>query len=152
MAENKVDFSDYKGPSGVGRDSVWLTNEDLPHDRDTPVTIERTVVARKVKFQQGREVAVVLALKFAGKDRVLRVNATIRRVLVALYGADTSGWWGKPVLLYVEQDVRRPDGSTGPAVRIRAKRPDAPKPAATGATKAAPSPARQPGDDVDPFQ
>ena len=38
--------------------------------------------------------------------------------------ADGAAVTGKRVLLYVEQDVRRPDGTRGPAVRIRAKRVD----------------------------
>jgi len=116
---------DYKGPSGIARDSNWLTNEDLPHDRDVRVTIEKVVLRRNVKFQGGRTKPVSLALKFAGKGRELALNATNRKVLAALFGPDTGAWFDKPVLLFVEQGVRRPDGTNGPAVRIRAKRVEA---------------------------
>jgi len=120
---------DYKGPSGIARDSNWLTNEDIPHEHDTPVTIESVILRRNVKFQGGRTKAVSLALKFVGKTRELALNATNRKMLAALFGTNTEGWFGKRVALFVEQDVRRPDGTTGPAVRIRAKRidQDAPK-------------------------
>lgn len=113
---------EYKGPSGIARDSVWLTNEDIPHDRDVTVTIESVVLRRNVKFQGGRTKDVSLSLKFVGKQRELALNATNRKVLVALFGASTGEWFGKSIALFVEADVRRPDGTRGPAVRIRAKR------------------------------
>jgi hypothetical protein len=82
---------------------------------------------RDVKFQGGRTKPTYLSLKFAGKDRELGLNTTNRKTLAALFGVDGSRnnavhWFGKRILLFVEQDVRRPDGTTGPAVRIRAKR------------------------------
>jgi len=43
-------------------------------------------------------------------------------VLAALYGPNTGDWFGRQVALFVEQDVRRPDGTRGPAVRIRPRR------------------------------
>lgn len=131
----------YKGPPGIARDSLWLTNEDIPHDRDTVVTIESILLRRKLTFQGGRDKAVGLSAKFVGKQRELLLNATNRKTLAALYGPNTGDWFGRQVALYVEQDVRRPDGSRGPAVRIRAKRFELP---AGGATEPAPSP-REPG-------
>lgn len=114
---------DYKGPSGIARDSTWLTNEDIPHDRDTIVTIESVTLRRNLKMQNGRPKPIALSLKFVGKQRELMLNATNRKMLGALFQTnDTGAWFGKRVALFVEQDVRRPDGTTGPAVRIRAKR------------------------------
>lgn len=114
---------DYKGPSGIARDSNWLTNEDIPHDRDTPVTIESVVLRRNLKMQGGRPKEVALSLKFVGKSRELMLNATNRKTLAALFQTnECAAWFSKKILLYVEQDVRRPDGTKGPAVRIRAKR------------------------------
>lgn len=114
---------DYKGPSGIARDSNWLTNEDIPHDRDTAVTIESVVLRRNLKMQGGRPKEVALSLKFVGKSRELMLNATNRKTLAALFKTnECAAWFSKKVLLYVEQDVRRPDGTKGPAVRIRAKR------------------------------
>ena len=111
----------YKGPCGIGRESPWLTNEDLPHDKDVTVKIESVRLRRNLAMQGGRDKKVALSLKFEGKDRELMLNATNRKVLAALYGAATGEWFGKSCILYVEQDVRRPDGTRGPAVRIRAK-------------------------------
>ena len=133
----------YKGPCGIGRDSPWLTNEDIPHDRDVTATIEKVVVRRNLAMQGGREKRVALSLAFVGKDRELMLNATNRKVLAALFGANTGEWFGKKVVLYVEQDVRRPDGTRGPAVRIRAKRVEQDKPAAAPVATAP----REPGAD-----
>lgn len=113
----------YKGPSGIARESTWLTNEDLPHDRDTVVTIESVTLRRNVTFQGGRNKGIALSLRFAGKARELLLNATHRKTLAALFESNECGaWFGKRVALFVEQDIRRPDGTRGPAVRIRAKR------------------------------
>ena len=113
---------DYKGPCGVARDSIWLTNEDIPHDRDVGLTIEKVVMRKNMVMQGGREKPIGLSLRFVGKERELLLNATNRKVLAALFGNACESWFGKKVLLYVEPNVRRPDGTSGPAVRIRAKK------------------------------
>ena len=120
----------YKGPSGIARESTWLTSEDLPHDRDTIVEIEQVTIRRNLKMQGGREKPIGLSLKFRGKGRELLLNATNRAILGKLCGTnDTATWYGQRIALYVEQDIRRPDGTKGPAVRIRAKRMEQPVPA-----------------------
>lgn len=120
---------EYSGPSGVARESNWLTNEDLPHDKDTPVTIEKVMLYKNVKFQGGRMKDHVIALRFVKAKRELALNATNRKTLATLFGSNNCGdWYGKRILLFVEQDVRRPDGSRGPAVRIRARRIEQPHP------------------------
>jgi len=114
---------EYRGPSGIARDSNWLTNEDLPHDRDTVVTIESVILRRALKMQGGRPKDIALSLKFVGKGRELMLNATHRKTLAAVFGTNQcEAWFGKKIALYVEQGIRRPDGTVGPAVRIRAKR------------------------------
>ncbi len=136
----------YKGPSGIARESTWLTNEDIPHDRDTVVEIEQVTIRRNLKMQGGREKAVGLSLKFKGKGRELLLNATNRTVLARICGTnDTAAWYGQRIALYVEQDVRRPDGTKGPAVRIRAKRLE--QPAAVPAVDN-PMVDREPGSDA----
>lgn len=142
----------YTGPTGVMRDSVWLTNEDLPHDRDVIAKIETVNERHGVTFQGGRKMDRVFSLKFEGKERELRVNATHRKVLNALTGKATAGAWvGMRIYLFVEQGIRRPDGSVGPAVRIRAKRPPkdgAPAAATTAVDEYADIPQdREPGDE-----
>jgi hypothetical protein len=124
----------YKGPSGIARESTWLTNEDLPHDRDTPVQIEAVLRRNNLTMEGGREKKVALSLRFVGRQRELLLNATNRKMLTALFDStDTGKWFGQWVALFVEQGVRKPDGTKGPAVRIRAKRIQPP-------TKGAPQP------------
>ena len=114
---------DYTGPSGIARDSQWLTNEDIPHDKDTIVEIERVILHQSLTLQGGRQESNKLALQFVGKKRQLLLNATNRKTMNLLFNTNKTGeWWGKRIMLGVEQNVRRPDGSKGPAVRIRAKR------------------------------
>jgi len=114
---------EYLGPSGIIRNSVWLTNEDIDHDKDTLVTIETVHIRKDVKFAEGRKRDVAVSLKFAGKKRELLVNATIKKVLDGLAGSTKcADWKGMQVLLYVVDGVRRGDGTTGKAVRVRAKR------------------------------
>ena len=141
----------YAGPSGIARESNWLTNEDIPHDRDTLVTIETVVLRRNLTMDQGRKKDIALSLKFEGKQRELMLNATNRKTLAALFRSNQcEAWWGKRVLLYVEQGVRRPDGTNGPAVRIRAKRveqDEAPAPTADVDEYADIPTEREPGED-----
>jgi hypothetical protein len=118
---------EYRGPAGIARESNWLTNEDIPHDRDTVVTIESAILRRNLTLQGGRPKDVGLSLKFVGKSRELLLNATNRKVLATIFGSnECAAYFGKRVALYVEQDVRRPDGTRGPAVRIRPTRLDPP--------------------------
>jgi hypothetical protein len=139
--------ADYRGPSGIARESNWLTNEDVPHDKDTVVTIESVTLRRNLKMQGGRPKNVALSLKFVGKNRELMLNATNRKTLAALFQTNECGaWFGKRIALYVEQDVRRPDGTKGPAVRIRAKRIEQAAPPSE-ANNSAPDAKRDPGAD-----
>lgn len=112
----------YKGPSGIARDSVWLTAEDLPRDKDVVVEIESVNLRRNVTFQGGRKKPAIISLKFKGKDRELGLNATNRKTLAMLFGSSECGaWFGKRVALYVDANVRF-GNDTVAAVRIRAKR------------------------------
>lgn len=122
----------YRGPSGIARESQWLSNEDIPHDRDSVVTIEAVVRRDNLTMQGGRTKKVGLSLRFVGKSRELLLNATNRKTLAIMFGTnECAQWFGKRVALFVEQNVRRPDGTFGPAVRIRAKRIEQAEPAPT---------------------
>lgn len=143
MSEHELQGEVYKGPSGIGRDSPWLTSEDLPADKDVPVTIESVVVYRNVTFQGGRTKPIVLALKFKDKARVLGLNSTNRKVIATLYGNDTASWFGRRIILYVDPDVRFA-GKTVAAVRVRAKRMDE---KASQVEQSAVAAAREPGGD-----
>ncbi len=136
MSEPNDNAVEYTGSTGAMRDSLWLTNEDIPHDADTIVTIEKVNLRRAYKFKGGSSKAAkdTFSLVFKGKKRELRVNATIRKTLNALTGSTVaSAWKGMTIALFVQQDVGRPDGTIGPAVRVRAKR----LPQAAGSTNAA---------------
>ena len=121
------DGTDYDGPGGISRDSVWLTNEDIPHTKDTIVTIDRVLYFKEVVYgnqQLGRN---ILAITFKKGSRMLRVNATMKRCLNRLGGDNNcSCWKGLRISLFVEQGVRYANGSNGPAVRIRPELPPAP--------------------------
>lgn len=110
----------YKGPCGVLKDSNWLSAETIPADRDTIVQIEAVVRRREVKFKNETKQGYG-SLKFKGKDKELGLNSTHIKVLKALFGPDTAGWFGKTVALYVDPDVSA-FGQIVSAVRIRAKK------------------------------
>lgn len=107
----------YEGPSGVGRDSVWLTSEDLVEGRDLEVTIENVILYPEVSFQGGRKRNNYLGLKFAGKERILGLNATNRKALNRMFGNVVRAWKGQKVTLYVTQTQMA--GETVNCVRIR---------------------------------
>jgi hypothetical protein len=108
---------EYAGPSGVGRDSTWLTAEDLVGGKDVTVEIARVVLYPSVKFQGGRERKNMLGLEFVGKERVLGLNATNRKILNHMFGNIAKGWKGQKVTLYVTQTQLA--GETVDCIRIR---------------------------------
>lgn len=114
----------YKGPCGVLKDSNWLSAETLPIDRDTVVQIDAVVRRREVKFKNETKHSYG-SLRFKGKDKELGLNATHIKVLKALFGPDTTAWFGQWIALYVDPDVSA-FGQIVSAVRIRAKRAEPP--------------------------
>ena len=111
---------EYSGPSGVGRDSVWLTAEDLVEGKDATVEIEQVILYPEVKFQAGRTRLNLLGLKFIGKQRVLGLNATNRKSLNKQFGNIAKGWKGQTITLYVTETQMA--GETVKCVRIRDQR------------------------------
>jgi hypothetical protein len=114
----------YKGPAGILKDSDWLSAETIPADRDTVLQIEAVIRRSVVKFKNETKKGYG-SLKFVGKDRQLGLNATNIRILCALFGSDTSAWFGQHIALYVDPAVSA-FGQIVSAVRIRAKKIDAP--------------------------
>lgn len=110
----------YEGPSGVGRDSVWLTNEDLLEGKDITVKIADVILYPEVTFQGGRKRKNYLGLKFVGKDRVLGVNATARKLLNRMFGNMVRGWKGQEITLFVTETELA--GETVKCIRIRDKK------------------------------
>ncbi len=110
----------YEGPSGLFKDSIWLTAENLVEGKDAVVTIEDVLHYKTVTFEGGREKHNMGGLKFAGRDRVLLLNATNRKVLNKAFGINTKLWKGEKVTLYVADAQFA--GETVKAVRIRNQR------------------------------
>lgn len=115
----------YKGPCGLLKDSNWLNAETIPSDKDTLVQIEAVIRRKSVKFKNETKKGYG-SLRFKGKERELGLNATHLKVLSALFGSDTSAWFGQWIALYVDPDVTA-FGQPVSAVRIRAKRVEPPK-------------------------
>jgi len=128
-ARNKKDELDvgeiYKGPCGVLKDSNWLTAETLPTDRDTVVQIEAVIRRREVKFTAETK-KVFGSLRFVGKEKELGLNVTNMKILAALFGSNTSAWFGQWIALYVDDHVQA-FGQIVSAVRIRARKVEPPK-------------------------
>lgn len=96
----------YSGPSGaLKKPSPWLAAEDIG-EREVKVTIETAEIFSAVEFDQGRTEQNVGALKFVGKEKRMVLNSTNRKALVNLYGMSTADWQGKPVVLFVDFNVR----------------------------------------------
>lgn len=117
-APNQPTGQPYTGPSGgLKKDSHWLASEDIGQ-RDVAVTIEAVEIYKDVVFDAGRKEPRLGALKFAGKEKRMILNATNRKALVRLFGMETKDWIGKGVTLYVDPNVRR-GGERVPGLRIR---------------------------------
>jgi hypothetical protein len=108
---------EYDGPSGVGRDSVWLTAEDLVEGRDANLTVESVILYPEVAFQGGRKRLNLLGLKFAKVSRVLGLNATNRKIMNKMFGNISKTWKGQKITLYVTETQMA--GETVKCVRIR---------------------------------
>ena len=149
-------FETYKGPSGaIVGESPWFTYADIVGP-EMIVVIEQVRARKGVRFHEGKARSVEMFLKFRGLEKELRVGATIRRSLDKLFGTDTTAWFGKAVVLFV-QDGIRVGGETRLGVRIRDRKVD---PSQAAPVKAAPpvpaavapaptaAPSREPGDDA----
>lgn len=110
---------EYDGPSGISRESTWLTHEDLFEGRDSTVTVEKVLRYPKLSFEKGREKNNAIGLQFKETKRVLLVNATNRKLMNAMYGTLTKGWKGQKVTLFVTETEAY--GETVKCVRIRKK-------------------------------
>lgn len=114
----------YRGPCGILKDSQWLSAETIPSDRDTIVQIEAVIRRKTVKFKSETKHGYG-SLRFTGRERELGINSTNLRTLAALFGPDTSKWYGQWIALYVDPAVSA-FGQIVSAVRIRAKKIDPP--------------------------
>lgn len=120
----------FEGSFDQLKDSAWLCSADLPWDRDTVVQIQEVRRVKNLKLQNETK-SVAGTLVFVGKSKHLLMNAGHRTVLKMLFG-DAKGAKGGWIALYVDPEVEA-FGKIVSAIRIRAKRVEAPKPAATKA-------------------
>lgn len=126
--DDRPDGQEYGGPSGIARDSMWLTSEDLVEGKDTPpLTVAKVWHYPKVKFEKGRTEENMIGLEFSGRKRILLLNATNRKAMNKKFGNITSAWKGKQITLYVADTEFGGEARKG--VRIRGGR----APAATAA-------------------
>ena len=111
----------YEGHSGIARDSIWLTHEDLELAGKTEMTLTIDWVEHfdEVKFQQGRVRTNYLALHFVGAKRILGVNATIRKTLNKMFGEFAKGWKGQKVTLFITKAKNPEGGGQVKCIRVR---------------------------------
>lgn len=120
MDEQRPVGRKYEGHSGIARDSVWLTHEDLEVRGKTEATLEiaEVQIFDKVAFEGGRTKLNFLGLRFKGAQRILGLNATNRKALNELFGKDTRKWPGQSITLFVTQ-TRGEGGKQVDCLRIK---------------------------------
>lgn len=124
MARKEDEGDVFEGSFDQLKDSTWLSSADLPWDRDTIVQIQEVRRVKNLKLQNETK-SVAGTLVFVGKSKHLLLNAGHRTILKMLFG-DAKGAKGGWVALYVDPEVEA-FGKIVSAVRIRAKRVEAPK-------------------------
>lgn len=130
MARNENEGEVFEGNFDQLKDSTWLSSADLPWDRDTIVQIKEVRRVKNLTLQKETK-SVAGTLVFVGKSKHLLMNAGHRAILKMLFG-DAKGAKGGWIALYVDPEVEA-FGKIVSAVRIRAKRVEAPKAATTTA-------------------
>lgn len=90
----------------------YLKAADLQGSEPT-VTIEKVELK---EFDDGNK----FLISFEGKKKGLVANKTNAGRIALLYGDDTDGWIGKPIVLYT--DIVDFQGKPTEAIRVRAKK------------------------------
>lgn len=119
--------------------SPWFNADEIPAESwgGYVVQIEEVRARRGVKFNKGKAREVELFLKFAGIEKELRVNVTIRRTLDSLIGPICADWFGKFITLFVQGGIDTSEGKKN-GVRVKPSLPpqSAPKGQAATASEA----------------
>ena len=97
---------EFKGRASEMRDSDWLAAEDLRGLGDIKVVIDKIVRHRDVKFEDGKNHAVVYAIKFKGKHKHLKMKACIRKIMNDARGPKVTEWAGCGVTMFVDESVQ----------------------------------------------
>jgi len=106
MSESK----EFRGLVSQMRVSPWLASEDLLGLGEIAVKIEAVYLHENVKMDGGRNEAQLYAIKFAGAEKQMILNATNRKALSQAFGARVDTWAGKTVYLRAQPGIRKPGG------------------------------------------
>jgi len=133
--------------------SPWFNADEIPADSwgGYVVQIEEVRARRGVRFNKGKARDVELFLKFAGIEKELRVNVTIRRTLDSLISPLCADWFGKFITLYVQGGIDTSEGKKN-GVRVKPSLPPqaAPKGQPKTVSEATPATADDPFGTIEP--
>lgn len=101
-------MKEFHGTVSQMRVSPWLASEDLLGLGEIEVTIEGVFIHEDVKMDGGRTESILYAVKFAGKEKQMILNATNRKELSKAFGAKVNNWTGKKVFLRAQDGIRKP--------------------------------------------
>lgn len=99
---------EFHGTVSQMRVSPWLASEDLLGLGEIQVTVEGVFIHEDVKMDGGRSEPMLYAVKFAGKEKQMILNATNRKALSTAFGAKVNNWTGKTVYLRAQDGIRKP--------------------------------------------
>jgi hypothetical protein len=98
--------------------SDWLKAADLDGPTNVTITEVGTTVWDRQDEKSGRQYkADEITLSFDGFDKKLSLNKTNAARVGQLLGDEADNWIGHTITLYVEQNVKSPQG-IGPALRV----------------------------------
>jgi hypothetical protein len=109
----KMKSTEYKGKVSGMKASPWLGSEDLLGISPQEVKISGVFQHEDVQLEAGRKEKMLFAVGFEKIPKQLILNATNRKALSRLFGADVKNWAGKSVSLYVQDGIRKPGGKAG---------------------------------------
>ena len=121
--------------------STWIKASDL-QGREVRVIIDRVIVE-----DVGNEHKPVIY--FQGKDKGLVLNRTNANAIAEMYGHETDGWTGKPIVIFPTQTDFQ--GRIVPAIRVKLLSPNEISMAAQAPAEdpRPPVPVTGPDDDLD---
>jgi hypothetical protein len=103
----------FTGSVTAMKNTPWLSSEDLMGKDEPTLIIDGVFVHEDVVLDGGRKESRLYSIAFQKTKKQMILNATNRKVLSGNYGADVRNWIGKPVTLYVESGVKKPNGKRG---------------------------------------
>jgi hypothetical protein len=105
--------TEYNGKVSGMKSSPWLASEDLLGIAPQQVVIAGIFKHEDVALDAGRKEKQLFAIGFEKIPKQLILNATNRKALSRMFGADTKNWIGKKITLIVQDGIRKPSGKSG---------------------------------------